>query len=696
MIKKQAFSIAEVLTALTIVALIMAATAPILIKSKTVPQEAPWKYVSLGELSQNAAVYGATDNIAVAVFGDKKIPIDQNVASAQQKTVFTTKINPKISVVARNRAFNPLISRHLIDFYEKDASDEDKFDSIGKISFDNFYNLALGNNALDSIKTPQSAELGSSGNLWTNPPGSLKGALNTAVGQYAMGGDKKNLSSTTPNRNMEGHSNTAVGAFAMRRNTTGNQNTAAGAYALESATDTDTGKGSDNVAVGYTALRKNTGNYNIAVGSRSMASNTTGEQNTAVGYNTLYNNTTASTNVAFGSEALFYNQTAQRLTAIGYRALYKKKETGDDNTANTAIGYKALHGPEADDTYITGEKNVAVGSSALHENTTGGSNVAVGSSALHGNTTGEKNVAVGSLALESTTGSSNVAIGYNTLKKTTKNGNNAIGVSALENNTNGTYNIAIGKDALSQNTTGNYNTAVGYQALSANTTGSHNIAIGRYAAGGADSSNKIYISANASNVGQQALIYGDDSNRKLVFNVTGGQAYLAKYGTSSIENYRIVKMSELRQRVASLEPVDDSDIWKIAYSDIRLKNVIGDSTAGLNEILQIKVKNFTMKNDKSKEPKVGVIAQDLQKVFPKSVFKGADGYLRIKRDEIFYACVNAIKELHAIIQDVVTKIAALDEKVTETEKQNQLIAKKISAIKEQNKLLEAELSALEN
>ena len=123
-------------------------------------------------------------------------------------------------------------------------------------------------------------------------------------------------------------------------------------------------------------------------------------------------------------------------------------------------------------------------------------------------------------------------------------------------------------------------------------------------------------------------------------------------------------------------------------SDIRLKNVTGDSTAGLKEINALEVKNFTYKEDKEKTPHVGVIAQQLQKIFPNSVSKDDKGYLRIKTEEIFYAMVNSIKELCKQIQDLTAKVTGLDKRITELEKQNKLLA-------EQNKAFEKRLQKLE-
>ena len=85
------------------------------------------------------------------------------------------------------------------------------------------------------------------------------------------------------------------------------------------------------------------------------------------------------------------------------------------------------------------------------------------------------------------------------------------------------------------------------------------------------------------------------------------------------------------------------------YSDRRLKYVGKESTSGLEKIKQLKVFNYTFKKDEKKTPHVGVIAQDLQKVFPDAVKKGVDGFLTIRFEDMFFAMINAIKELDARI-----------------------------------------------
>jgi hypothetical protein len=84
----------------------------------------------------------------------------------------------------------------------------------------------------------------------------------------------------------------------------------------------------------------------------------------------------------------------------------------------------------------------------------------------------------------------------------------------------------------------------------------------------------------------------------------------------------------------------------------------------LEKIKQLKVFNYTFKDDKKKTPRVGVIAQDLQKIFPDAVTKDEKGYLLIRMEDMFYALVNAVREL-------ANRDAAKDAKIKELEKRIQ-------------------------
>ena len=84
----------------------------------------------------------------------------------------------------------------------------------------------------------------------------------------------------------------------------------------------------------------------------------------------------------------------------------------------------------------------------------------------------------------------------------------------------------------------------------------------------------------------------------------------------------------------------------------------------------LNVYNFTFKNDKNKLPQVGVIAQELRKVFPNAVFQDDNGYLKIRWDEMFYATINAIKELDKKIVALAKRTIKVETQITQLEKEN--------------------------
>ena len=121
-------------------------------------------------------------------------------------------------------------------------------------------------------------------------------------------------------------------------------------------------------------------------------------------------------------------------------------------------------------------------------------------------------------------------------------------------------------------------------------------------------------------------------------------------------------------------------------SDRRLKNVGKAFTGGLAELKKLDLFHFRYKKDRSNTPHVGVMAQDLQKVFPDAVVKGEDGFLRIHLEDMFYALVNAVKELDKkfdILAQKQKKIDELESKISDLEKQNNEILKRLAKLEKQ-------------
>jgi trimeric autotransporter adhesin len=220
-----------------------------------------------------------------------------------------------------------------------------------------------------------------------------------------------------------------------------------------------------------------TGTGDTGVGWRSLFSNSTGNFNTGVGVGALVLNN-ADSNTAVGTAALLLNTTGSENTAVGTGALVNN--TVDDNTAT---GFSALFANTTGGTLETSVlsfdlgPNTAVGSGALASNVDSSANTAVGYNALHSQVTGDvlkgdphlaANTAVGFEALANVTGSATGDNGVNT----------ALGYQALADLTDGNTNVAVGGLAGTGLTTGIGNINVGFQAGLGNVTGSDNIFIG--------------------------------------------------------------------------------------------------------------------------------------------------------------------------------------------------------------------------
>ena len=164
-------------------------------------------------------------------------------------------------------------------------------------------------------------------------------------------------------------------------------NTAVGYQALKSNTGT---LGGGNTAIGYNALENNTnGTFNTACGYGALSNNKTGTQNTAIGKETMLFNETGSSNTSIGYGALLNNQTGNNNTTLGLDS-GKSNYTGNNNTfigastdclnnytSSTAIGYNAkidasnqiVLGTSSERVYIPG-KNLSIGVNPFNPSST--------------------------------------------------------------------------------------------------------------------------------------------------------------------------------------------------------------------------------------------------------------------------------------------------------------------------------------
>lgn len=123
-------------------------------------------------------------------------------------------------------------------------------------------------------------------------------------------------------------------------------------------------------------------------------------------------------------------------------------------------------------------------------------------------------------------------------------------------------------------------------------------------------------------------------------------------------------------------------------SDRRSKENIVKSKYGIEQFRNINVYtyNFKFDNDK-KAPRVGVIAQEVQKYIPEAIVKSADGTLNVDFDWILYPLANAIKDVDKNLTQLKNDLVAQAKDLILLEKRVDYLDKKVSkTLEKQNKM----------
>lgn len=277
----------------------------------------------------------------------------------------------------------------------------------------------------------------------------------------------------------------------------------------------------------------------------------------------------------------------RKSTMLGYQAGLNNTTSGDRNT---------FYGYQAGQSNTTGFSNTFTGTWAGYKNTTGYSNTFIGDTAGVYNTTGFSNTFIGRLA------------GY---KNTTGVENTFNGLQAGYSNTTGDYNTFIGTAAGNSNSTGRWNTYIGHLAGIYNQTGSGNVFLGYNAGYSETGSDKLYI-ANSST--SSPLIYGDFGLNNLTIN---GDLTVTGSCTGCTSDLRlkkeIVPLGDIFAKIDSLQAV--SFDWR---EDTREAEVFSGK-------------------------QLGVIAQEVEKVFPEIVGVDNRGYRYVDYQKLTVPLLGAVK-----------------------------------------------------
>jgi hypothetical protein len=109
-----------------------------------------------------------------------------------------------------------------------------------------------------------------------------------------------------------------------------------------------------------------------------------------------------------------------------------------------------------------------------------------------------------------------------------------------------------------------------------------------------------------------------------------------------------------------------------AISDIKVKENIVDATPKLDKLMQVKVRNYNLKGEYEQHKQIGVIAQELEQIFPSMIEETQD---RGENDELLETTTKSVKysvfvpmlikamqEQQALIQNLTTRLNALEGK----------------------------------
>lgn len=694
---KSGFTLAEMMVVMLILSIVLAAMAPVMTTRNKTDYSSPWRYASNGS---DAYFAGNSNSNQVAMIGQHEVGTGEDNARLILRTSSGSgwsHLMFKTGDTIVGRLYLDESNLYLSNVTNPSGSESTSV-GVGALTQNTGENnTAIGNEALHN---------------------NTSGIMNTAIGSFSLrdtntGSNNIGVGTFSLTENTTGSGNVAIGTNALQHNTTGTDNIAIGtnaasdefpeAYAktislgyqslalgngsISIGSSMTSGEllgsgalngaysvGLSSIAIGNGAVSGRTfgiggsggfSSYAIAIGTRSEANESytiaMGYDAQALGKNvvSIGKNVRASADsVAIGSEAYAHDIQSVSIgansRATGKNSVVLGADSETSNEGSVAIGYGAKIEKISGANDPT--NSIAIGRESY---TTDKNAIAIGYST---NATGNESIAIGKLAEAS--GSGAIAIGTDYLSSSDANAE-ASGIAS----------IAIGRGAKAVNTN---NIAIGADACKF-VKGSNKVCIGDLSGPGSDSD-----FAKSTNSKRIIFLGNDYTNVYIPGNlIVGGKTYLGvdlePDDIAGVErapvymNFKLnnsVNLSQIREKHSS-----DDDLYregnyindvKNLLSDRRLKYVGNENKAGLDKIRQLKVFNYTFKKDEKKTPHVGVIAQDLQKVFPNAVKKGVDGFLTIRMEDMFYAVINAIKEL--------------DSRVTRLEKENQELKVRIERL----------------
>ena len=532
-----------------------------------------------------------------------------------------------------------------------------KLNTIGEKNTFMGYNAGFNNtDGYDNVFIGNESGKNNQSGYWNVFLGSESGKDNSGIANVFLG-NKTGLVN-------QGAANVFIGDMSGKNNLSGGSNVFIG---KSSGYWNQTG--SSNVFVGtYCGINNTTGNYNLFAGNASGLNNATGSSNVFLGNQCGVTNTNGFNNVFIGNEAgngndggssnVYLGDGAGKMgntswnVFVGYHSGYN---TTDNGSHNVFLGHESGY------SNTTGWSNNFIGQGAGYENTSGTNNIFIGNDAGRNNLTSSGNIYIGRNAGYFSEDYGNTIIGHSAGAALDTGMNNVfLGVNAALYKTEGTNNIIIGSYANSNGSTGNQNTILGAGAGN-NASGSGNVFIGYSAGYDETTSNKLYIDNSSTT---SPLIGGDFSGNLVGINRMPTTYTLEVAGTIWANGSTI-------------------SAGVTTWSDARFKTNIVTLEGALANIC--KLRGVTYDWDKTNPDtknfpegkQIGVIAQELELVFPELVTINPDGYKSVAYEKLSAIFIEAMKEQQKEIEGLKQKNAQLEALTKDYEN----LKKEVEAIK---------------
>ncbi len=471
----------------------------------------------------------------------------------------------------------------------------------------------------------------------------------------------------------EGVTSSGEASFAVGKH--GVYATGDGAFAIGDSSVT--ASGNHSVAIGNHSCNSS-GNYALAIGHNSVGAS--GSHSLAIGDNSCFSN--GSYSIAIGHNGISSGGKYSIAMGDSSNNAYADHSIAIGNNGNRSSGeYSIALGRNSNHT--NGDFSVAIGKDYNH--TTANFSIAIGSQNNY--SSGKYSLAIGS-DVNHTTGNYSLAIGSS---NNHTNSNYSLAIGSDYNRTLNTYTLAIGKN--NNRAAGMHSFAMGYndnRALGNNsfamgdednaafsdhcfafgTDGNRAVGENAFAVGGGDvqrANGKFSFVMGANNMARgnysHALGMGSDASSyaeivlgsystttaalsKDTFN-TSDRLFVIGNGADSLNrNDALVMLKDGNTTV--------SGTWTgnfTAPSDKAYKNNVATLMSALEKIEKLRAVEFDWNSEMNipgspKGHDIGVIAQEIQKIFPELVYKGKDGYLSVDYAKLSAILLQAVNELH--------------------------------------------------